>query len=167
MSVVTFKSGPITNRDASPIVLNNAAVSGGRLMEAVGTIETTNPNFIGSRYIFCSIPSNCRVSQVLLYCDDIGTTAIADFGLYRTTQDGGTVVDADFFASAVNISSGALNGTDITHESAVFDPDDVEKTVWQALGLSADPRIMYDVVATLTAATDAAGTVSLKVRYAI
>lgn len=167
MAVVTRKSGAITNRDSSPVVLSNSNIAGAELRECVGTLETVNGDSIASVYIFGQIPSNARVSQVLLYCDDIGTTTISDFGLYRTTADGGAVVDADFFGSAVNISSGALNGTDITHESAVFDPDDIEKMIWQALGLSADPKIMYDVAGTLTAAADAAGTITLKIRYCV
>lgn len=167
MAVVTIKSGAITNRDALPVVLSNSNISGSRLIEFVGTIETTNPNSIASRYIFGSLPSNARLSQVLLYSDDVGGTATADFGLYQTTANGAAVVDADFIASAVVLNAGALNGTDITHESTVFDPDDVEKMLWQALGLSVDPRVMYDVVATLTAACDAVATISLKVRYAV
>lgn len=165
MAVVTTKAGPITNRDASPKVLSNAAVASGVLKEAVGTVESVSGDSIGSEYIFASIPSNAVVSQVLLYCDDIGTTATADIGLYKSTADGGAVVDADFFASAVSLSGGALNGTDVTHESAVFGLEDAEKPLWEALGLASDPNLMYDVVATLTAASDAAGTVMLKVRY--
>lgn len=165
MAVVTTKAGPITNRDASPKVLSNAAVASGVLKEAVGTVESVSGDSIGSEYIFASIPSNAVVSQVLLYCDDIGTTAAADIGLYKSTADGGAVVDADFFASAVSLSGGALNGTDVTHESAVFGLEDAEKPLWEALGLSSDPNLMYDVVATLTAASDAAGTIMLKVRY--
>lgn len=165
MAVVTTKSGAITNRDNTPVVLSNMNIAGGALKEAVGTVEAANGDSIGSKYIFCSIPSNCRVSQVLLFSDDIGTTTIADFGIYRSTADGSAVVDADFFGSAVSLKDGALNGSDITHESAVYDPDDIEKPLWQALGLSSDPKVMYDVVATLTAAADAAGTITLKVRY--
>lgn len=167
MAVVTTKSGAITNRDSSPSVHNNAFIAGGMIREAVGTVEVANGDSIASKFIFASIPSNARVSQVLLYSDDIGTTTIADFGLYRTTADGGAVVDADFFGSAVSLKDGALNGSDITHESAVFDPDDAEKQLWSALGLSSDPGIMYDVVATLTGAADAAGTISLKIRYVV
>jgi len=167
MAVVTRKSGVITNRDSSPVVLSNANIAGADLKECVGTLETVNGDSIASIYIFGQIPSNARVSQVLLHSDDIGATTIADFGLYKTTADGGAVVDADFFGSAVSLKDGALNGTDITHESAVFDPDDIEKMIWQALGLSADPKIMYDVAATLTAAADAAGTISLKIRYCV
>lgn len=165
MAVVTTKSGAITNRDSAPSVLSNMNIAGGTLKEMVGTLESVSGDNIGSKYIFGSIPSNARVSQVLLYSDDVGTTTIADFGLYHTTADGSAVVDADFFGSAVSLKDGALNGSDITHESTAYDIDDIEKPVWQALGLSADPMCMYDVVATLTAASDAAGTITLKVRY--
>lgn len=167
MAVVTTKAAAITNRDATPVVLSNASVTKGTMCEAVGTVEAANGDSIGSVYVLASLPSNARVSQVLLYSDDIGTTTIADFGLYDTTANGGAVVDADFFASAVSLKDGALNGVDITHESAVFGPEDAEQMLWQALGLSADPKKMYDVAATLTAAADAAGTVTVKVSYAI
>jgi len=167
MAVVTTKAGAITNRDSTPVVLSNASILNGLIHEAVGTVEAANGDSIASKYIFATIPSNARVSQILVYSDDVGTTTAADFGIYQTTANGSAVVDADFFASAVSLSGGALNGTDITHESAVFDPDDVEKPLWQALGLTSDPGLMYDVVATLTAAADAAGTISLKVRYVV
>lgn len=167
MAVVSTKSLAITNRDASPQVKNNAYLDNGMLRQAVGTLEAANGDDIGSKYYFCQLPSNARVSQVLLYCDDIGTTTIADIGLYKSTADGGAVVDADFFASAVSLKDGALNGVDVTHESGVFNIDDVEKPLWSALGLSSDPKIAYDVVLTLTAASDAAGTISLKVDYVL
>lgn len=165
MAVVTTKSGVITNRDATPKVLNNPGLQGGNVKYACGTLESVSGDSIGSIYLFCSVPSNAIVKRVGLSCDDVGTTTIADFGIYRTTADGGAVVDADFFGSAVSLKDGAVNNTDITHESGVYDIDDVEKPLWQALGLSADPHVMYDVAATLTAASDAAGTVSLKVEY--
>lgn len=167
MAVVTTKSGAITNRDTTPQVQNSAYLSGGMVRESVGTVEAANGDSIGSKYILASVPSNARISQILLYCDDVGTTTAADFGLYQTTLNGSAVVDADLFGSAISLSGGPLNGTDITHESAVFDPDDVEKQLWSALGLSSDPCLMYDVVATLTGAADAAGTISLKIRYVV
>lgn len=165
MAVVTVKSGAITNRDATVPVRNPAHLEGGMLKECVGTVEIATGDSSASKYILASIPSNARVSQLLVYSDDCGTATVADFGLYRTTADGSAVVDADFFGSAVSLKDGALNGSDITHESTAFDPDDVEKPLWSALGLSADPKIMYDVVATLTAAADAGGTLSIKLSY--
>jgi len=167
MAVVTTESNLITNRDATPKVLNNSIIHNGTLKESVATVETANGDDIASKFYFVTLPSNARVSQILLYSDDIGTTTISDFGIYKSTADGGAVVDADFFASAVSLKDGALNGTDITHESGVFGVEDAEKPLWEALGLSADPKIMYDVVGTLTAAADAAGTITLKVRYVL
>jgi hypothetical protein len=165
MPVVTRKSGAITNRDATSRVLNNGALTGGICKGFAATIEAANADSIASTYIFGEIPSNAYNIQVELWSDDVGTTTVADFGIYQTTANGGAVVDADFFGSAVVLNAGAIAGTRIEHESAVYDPDDVEKPLWQALGLTSDPGISYDVVATLTAAADAAGTISLKVRY--
>jgi len=170
MAVVTIKSGPITNRDASPRVISNPSVARAEIKEAVGTIETGAADSIASKYIMCQLPSNARVSRVLLSNDAIATAPLADVGIYRTTADGGAVVDVDFFASATALAA-AQSHVDITHEADPADAGvgygqaDVEKPLWQALGLLADPSLSYDVVLTLTAATTAIGTVSLKVQY--
>jgi hypothetical protein len=93
-------------------------------------------------------------------------------GVYKTARDGGAVVDVDFFGSAVSIAS-ALSHSDITHEAdpgdagAGWGQADVEKPLWQALGLTADPYIEYDIALTLTAATTAAGTISVKVQFGL
>ncbi|HRT83727.1 MAG TPA: hypothetical protein P5523_03730 [Bacteroidales bacterium] len=167
MAVVTTKSGGITNRDASPRVKNNAILTEGLLRENVGTVEVANGDSIASKYIMFQVPSNARVSQLLVWSDDIGTTTAGDIGLYQTTANGSAVVDADFFASALNLAGGALSAVDVVHESGVYDADDAEKPLWSALGLTADPNLFYDVVLTLTAAADAAGTFTLKGKYAI
>lgn len=165
MAVVTTKSGAITNRDSTPSVKNNPILEGGVMKCATGTVEAASGDSIGSVYIMCSVPSNARINQILLYSDDIGTTTVADIGLYDTTANGSAVVDADFFASAVSLKDGALNGSDVTHEAGVYGVEDCEQPLWQALGLSADSKKMYDIALTLTAAADAAGTISLKVMY--
>lgn len=165
MAVVTTKSGAITNRDASPKVLSNSIISKGAIIEAVGTIETTGSDSAGSKYIFAQIPSHARVSAVYLSCDGNNTNGAGDIGLYKSTDAGGAVVDADFFASAQAIGT-ALKNSDVTHESGVYGIEDIEKPLWEALGLSEDPNLIYDVVMTITTADDAADTVSLKVQYA-
>lgn len=165
MAVVTRKSGIITNRDAVPKVASAGPLIAGMQRGFSATLESVNGDSIGSIYILGPIPSNAYDIQIELWSDDIGTTAAADFGLYKATADGGTVVDADFFGSAVSLSGGAVAGTRIEHESAVYDVANVEKPLWQAAGLSADSGLVYDLAATLTAASDAAGTLSVKVRY--
>lgn len=166
MALVTVKSTVITNRDASPSVLSNSRISKAQLFETIGTLETSAADNIASKYILCSIPSNARVADVFLSCDALGGTSAADVGLYQTTVNGGAVVDADFFASAVSLVS-ALTKSNVTHESGVYGIEDAEQPVWQALGLSLDPRIDYDVVVTVTTATTNAGTVTLQIQYAV
>lgn len=169
MPVVNLKSTFITNRDAGTGTLSNPQLNN-ILKNAVGTVEAANADSIGSKYFMAQLPSNARVSKVLLSCDAISTSGAVDCGIYRTTADGGAVVDADFFASAVVLTS-ALNHSDITHEAdptgagAGFGQEDVEKPLWQALGLTADPSVLYDVILTVTTATGGAGTVSLEVEY--
>ena len=166
MAVVNTKSTVITNADATTgQTLNIKSLSGGVVKVARGIVETANGDDIASVYRFCRLPSHAKIVSVKLYSDDIGTTTIADFGLYRTAKDGGAVVDADAFASAVSLKDGAVSGTEIQHESAVYGVEDVEKSLWEIAGVSTDPKVMYDVCATLTAAADAVGTISLIVEY--
>lgn len=164
MAIVSTKATAISNRDSSPKVLSNSNISRGDVKQAVGTIETTGSDTAASIYYFASVPSNARISKVLLSCDGNNTAGAGDIGLYRTTADGGAAVDVDFFASAQVITS-ALNKSDVTHESAVFGIEDVEKPLWEALGLSEDPKYHYDIAMTLTTADDAADTVSLHVEW--
>jgi hypothetical protein len=85
--------------------------------------------------------------------------------LYRTAADGGAVVDADAFASGVVMDSGAIAGTMIHHESAVYGVEDIEQRLWQIAAATVDPQIMYDLCATLTEATNAVATISVLVFY--
>jgi hypothetical protein len=103
--------------------------------------------------------------ELVVYCDAI-TSATADFGVYQTTANGGAVVDADAFGSAVSLATAITTGTNILHESGVLDISEIEQPLWQILGLSSDPGIDYDIVATLTAAATASGTLTVRVSYA-
>lgn len=165
MAVVITKATAISNRDSSPKVLSNSRIARGDIRECVGLVTAASGDSIGSTYIFGSVPSNARISQVLLSCDGAATTGAADIGVYQTTENGSAVVDADAFASAQALTS-ALSNSDVTHESGVYGIEDSEKPLWEVLGLSEDPKISYDIVATLTAAMDAADDIALKVRYA-
>ena len=165
MAVVAVKSTLITNADATPAVLNSPRVDGGFERIEVATAAITSGDNTGSTYRMFRVPSNAVMTDLRIYSPDIGTTTISDIGLYRTAKDGGAVVDADFFASALSLKDGALNGTDVLHESAVFSIANSGKELWDALGLTSDPSVFYDVAFTLTAAADATGTVKLIGRY--
>ena len=163
MAVVAVKSTLITNADATPVVFNSPRVDGGPERVAVATADITSGDSIASTYRMFRVPSNAVMTDLKIYSPDIGTTTIADIGLYAA--DGGAVVDADFFASALSLKDGALNGTDVLHEAAVFTIANSGKELWDALGLTSDPSVFYDVTLTLTGAADATGTVKLIGRY--
>jgi hypothetical protein len=165
MAVEAVKSTLITNADALPAVLNSPRVDGGFERIEVATVAITNADSVGSTYRMFRVPSNAVVTDLRIYAPDIGTTTISDIGLYRTAKDGGAVVDADFFSSAVSLKDGALNGVDVLHESAVFSIANSGKELWEALSLTADPSVFYDVTLTLTGAADATGTIKLIGRY--
>ena len=147
MAVVAVKSTLITNADATPVVLNSPRVDGGFEHIEVATAAITSGDSIDSTYRMFRVPSNAVMTDLRIYSPDIGTTTISDIGLYRTAKDG------------------ALNGTDVLHESAVFSIANSGKELWDALGLTSDPSVFYDVAFTLTAAADATGTVKLIGRY--
>lgn len=163
-AVVNTKSTTITNLDAAQVVRAKAFANGAPLKEWIETVVQTNGDSIASTYRYFRVPSWLRVSEILRDHADIGSTGLADIGLYRTAADGGAVVDADFFASAVSLSGGAIADGQVAHESGVVAVADYGKRIWEQLGLAADPQVYYDVVMTLTAAHDATANVTLRLR---
>jgi hypothetical protein len=59
-------------------------------------------------------PSACAISA-----PDIGTTTTADVGLYKSTRDGGAVVDADFFKAAVVLNAGAIAKSEVVNGNVI------------------------------------------------
>lgn len=172
MAVELVKSAAITNADATPVVLNNPSVERGVLREMVGSGELSATASIASIVRLARVPSNARISRILLSCDAI-TSGAADVGVYypqTIAGVAGAVIDVDFFASAQSIAA-ALVHSDITHEADPADAGvgyghaDVAKPLWEALQLTADPGGYFDIALTLTAAATAAGTVALKAQF--
>lgn len=165
MAVEARKSQAVTDMDASPVVEVPAYQKHGRLREDFATIEAVTGDSVGSTYSMVRLWSGWRVSDIILDHDDIGTTGAADVGLYDTAANGGAVVDADLFASAVAMNGGAASNVNVTKESGVVDLPNQGKRLWEQLGLSSDPKKWYDVTLTLTGAADAGGTINMRVRY--
>lgn len=165
MAVVTLKSGWMTAHESTPPLMTNPAIHRGNLKSSVGKVAVANGDSIASIYRMCRVPSNARMSDLLLTCGAI-TSAAGDIGLYKTTRDGGAVVDVDFFASAQSLAA-ALARTSVIRESGVVTPANVEKMIWEQLGLSQDPGLEYDIAITLTAAATAAESMALEAQYAI
>ena len=166
MAVANTKATHITNADATPIVLTNSFVAKGSLYEAAGTVETLAADDAGSVYRMVRVPSNARLTSILLASDAITGATAADVGVYQTAANGGAVVDADFFATDVDISTAATVFTEVMLEATATDISKCEKPLWELLGLTSDPRREYDIAVTVNDVT-AAGTISMKVKYAL
>lgn len=163
MAVVNTKSTQITNEDATPVVLNKTYVTGGRLYEDTATLEIAAADSDTSVYRFVRVFSSDRISSVEVACDAITGGTSFDIGVFDIADNGGAVVDADIFASAVDLSS-ALAWTDKTYEADATKIDVCDAQLWSRLGLTADPKKWYDICLYANTVGTAAGTVSLRVR---
>ena len=163
MAVEALKTLSLTNADATPRVIGNSRVLNGRVHQAVGNALAALDASIGSTYRLARVPSNACALSVILSNAAFTTTGAADIGIYKS--DAGAVVSAAFFASA-QLLTAALQNTEVTHESGTYTLANREKPLWEALGLTADPGIDYDIALTLTAAnTTTAAQVALRVQY--
>jgi hypothetical protein len=168
MAVETLKSVGITNRDASPPVLNTAGRVGaaGRVFEVFDGIAIMPASAsVGSTIRCVSVPSSAVVSSVKVHSGAQAAGAF-DIGVYRNTRDGGAVVDADFFASAHSVAAAVL-GVEVSEESTVYTIAKQKQPLWQAVGLTSDPGGELDIVATCatTAVTTGLAAYALRVQY--
>lgn len=163
MAVENIKSTAITTADAAPPLPNQVPLylANHRVRGSIGVAAVDAAASIGSTYRLARVKSSDLLAELLLSCTAI-TTAAGDIGLYDIPSvNSGAVVDVDLFASAQSLAV-ALANTDVLRESGTVTVANLDKKLWQILGLSADPGKQYDIAITLTAAATAAGTVALR-----
>lgn len=166
MAVVTTKSTRISNAETASQTLDSPGVNHGKLRRMSATVEAANGDSANSQFRMFRIHSSWTVASLRIFCDALGGSAAADVGLYQCSAfpaNGGAVVDADAYASAVSLVSAITTGTEIAYEAR--DIANNSKQVWQDAGLTSDPGRWYEVVVTLTAASAAAATISLEMWY--
>ena len=164
--MATVNSTWIANAVASPSVATDTSKSVGELKEAssVATVSATIPS--GDIVRFVRVPSNARISEVLLSTADATTAGAINIGVYQTAANGGAVVDADLFASALDLTGGPFNNSAQTFESGEYTYAESALPLWEVLGLTTDPKREYDIAATVTTTGNGMGTtMALKVRY--
>lgn len=164
---LTLKSVAITNREATPKVLNDVGTGGAGIVREVSNYIASVPASLSITSIIrlVEVPSNCRISSIKLF-SGAQTAGAFDIGLCRTNADGGAIVDQDLFGSAVNCAS-AVAGTDVILESGQTTIAEMHQPLWQWAGLSADPKCMFDITAivTTTDVTTGTGALGVKVQY--
>lgn len=158
----------ITNAVASPVVLTDSAKSVGQLLEASSAATVSASQAQNDTIRLVRVPSNARISQVLLSTGDATSAGAINIGIWQTTENGGAVVDADLFASALALNGGPFLNSDQTFESGEYTYAESAKPLWDVLGLTTDPKRDYDVVAEVsTTGNGMDTTIALKVRYVI
>jgi hypothetical protein len=108
------------------------------------------------------VPSNAVVVRVDAQFGAQGAGKF-DLGLYRTNDDGGAVVDADFFSSAIDAAS-AVALADVQTESTVNTIAKQNQPLWQAAGMTTDPKKDIDVALTVVTTDVTTGTTAVGVK---
>lgn len=167
MSVVDRNSTAIADMVATPRVpVNPSKGAESVLREVAGYVANAADDSQNSIHRFVRVPSNARISQVLLTTGDASSAGACDIGVYQTSENGGAVVDADLFASAFALTGGPFENTDVTYESDEYTEAESVKPLWEVLGLTADPNRFYDIAATITTTYNGAAVGQvLKVRF--
>jgi len=168
--VTTKKSAIVTNADASPIVKNNARLDGGRVRQKSGTIALLSTDLDAADIIVLArVPGNATINSILLFNDDldgdVSPLLTIDVGLYKVD---GTVVDINFYASAItSFNAAVVGGTQVAFEARNINT--LGQAVWQDAASTTDTGIEYDVALTVLAAARGivAGDISFIVEYTV
>lgn len=164
--MASTKSTEVTNADATPPVKTHVSVSHGRLHEKVATVEIAVADSNGHEYRLFRVHSSWRISEILRYNDAITSGTDFDVGIYDIAENGGAVVSVNLFADAISLASASTTGVNDQFESGGGTGiEEIEKPLWDLLGLSADSGKWYDLVYTGVAVGSGAGTLSVRLRY--
>jgi hypothetical protein len=169
VAVVNTKSKWITNADAAPMVPSNFKFAGGFLKAATGVCAVAAADDDTSVYRFVRLPSNCRITSVMVFNDAMTGSTSWDFGVYRTARDGGAVISVALFGSAIDLSAAhaATGPLNVTYEATITDISKREKMLWELMGLATDPGYDVDVCGTANTVGSLAGNVAVDVFYVV
>lgn len=163
----TKSSNLITNSDATPVVMNDIGVAGGRIRVCADSFES-GALTTGDTVALCRLPVNARVYSILIWNDDLGTTVPADLGIYATDA---TVKDADAFAAAYALGTANADdeGIELRFENGGANGiDSMQNKLWELAGDSSNPGGHYDIAFTCgTVSGGATGTISFQVLYTV
>lgn len=184
MAVVNTLSQIITNYDASPRVLTSGFLAGANDTVGVGTVAAAATDSIGSTYRFAFISSGVRIEDIQMM-NDATTAGIWQLGVYDNDQQpcvtttGGVVTTAApsvvpvananlIFGAGISTAAQNPNWKSVYSPAVLaggFAATNVQKRVWELLGLDLDPEYVFHIVLTATTAPTAAGNISLQYTF--
>lgn len=176
MAVDHVKSTPITNLDAVPRVENTAGQGGSAALKQVeGYSTAVASSSADATYQLIRVPSDAIIKE-LWFESEAQTAGKFDIGVYYAsdgTRNGtptallaADAIDQDFFATVIDCAS-AVARTSILNESGTNTLDKRDQPLWEAIGLTSDPKCNFDIVATVktTAITTGTGKFGVSALY--
>ena len=160
MAVVETKSTLITNFEAKPPKMNKALVTGGRVREAVATVEVAAADDDLSKYLMIPIFSNWRISSIEIFNDAITAGTDYDVGIFEIS---GVTVLAAAYASVVSMATARVAPLDVAFEAR--DIAKIADQVFQDAGLTEDPLKDFYLGFLANTVGSAAGTLAMRARY--
>lgn len=178
MAVDHVKATGITNSDSSPRVANSTGIGAAAELKFIdGYATAVASSSADATYQLVRVPSDAIIKAIAFASEAQGAGKF-DIGCYYATDgskaDAATsllaaaAIDQDFFASAIDCAS-LVAETLITNESTSYTLAKQQQPLWQALGLTTDPKCNIDIVATVvtTAVTTGTGKFGIKVWYVV
>lgn len=157
MAVVNTKSTVITNADQG--VLSDRKFARARLLSSTGFVNKAAADSNASVFRFARLPSNAIIRAITVNADAAITagTAYQLAGYDTPSANGGVVIgNLTSFGAALDLSAAGI-------KSVRPAAGDVEKTLWQLLGLATDPGKSIDIALLATTAGSTAANISMDV----
>lgn len=160
------KSTLITNLDATPPKMATTRALGGDLKRQAYNSAKGSGDATADIYPVLRAWTGWTLDSLVFQTEAWGTSGVVEIGCYDTAANGGAVIDADAFGSAINVAS-ALARIDLLAEASTQTPDRVNTKLRDILGLAAtadDKWVDICLLATNIGAAQAAK-FSLTLRY--
>ena len=179
MAVDHVKSTGITNMDTlNPRVRNTAGKDGSAgqvAMVVSGHATAVASSSADATYQLLRVPASAKIKS-LAFASEAQAAGKFDIGVYYATDGtckagassllAAAALDQDLFATVIDCAA-KVDWTEIMFEAGTFTFDEMDKPLWEVVGLTADPGGNFDIVATVktTAVTTGTGKIGLRAIY--
>lgn len=144
--MATYKSALITALDTKPPQFPTTD-EGSQFLKVQSSVVTKGAGHsTNDQYRMLRVWSGWRLKRMWFECAAWGTSGVIDIGAYYApteSDSAGAVIDADRFATDVNVAS-AVAMTDVLTEALTVAAR--KQRVWEVCGLSSDPLRWIDIV---------------------
>lgn len=140
----------------------------GLVREIIGVVTPAADEADDSIHRFLRVPTNARITDLLIAAADATLAGKYDFGLYYPTGvNDGAVIDRDLLSAAFDLSVGPFYWSSVMAVGTTSIANSV-KPLWELAGLSSDPGGHFDIVGTVETPFNGGPTsVGLKARFVV